>query len=194
MLDYLHKHAAAWEHLAYVRVRHVAGDAEFGETIQNRIVEACFNGSKDTTTLADAIAKMRLKLIKEHSRKVRELHIRSGRGAMMDVYFISRYLQLKHRIPNPQIPGTLPLIRHLNSVSVLSDESAELLYDGYDFLRHVDHGLRLMNERATRTLPQSEALVQELASGLSLSDAESFFNKYKQVTGEIGQMFDLLVQ
>ena len=194
MLDYLNKHAAAWEHLAYVRACHVAGDAEFGQAIQSQIIDACMKGSKDTTALAEAVTKIRSRTIKEHSRKSRELNIRFGLGATMDVYFISRFLQLKHGIGNPETPGTLPLIRHLNSMNVLSDESAELLYEGYKFLRHVDHGLRLMNERAVRTLPQSEALLEELAAGVGVNGAEVFLNKYRSITGEIARLFDLLVR
>jgi glutamate-ammonia-ligase adenylyltransferase len=133
-------------------------------------------------------------LLKEKSRKPRELNIRTGRGAMMDAYFISRFLQLKNRIPNPEIPGTLALIRHLESQNALSSEYARLLYDGYKFLRHVDHGLRLMNERTTKTLPQSEALLRELAVSIGLNEPGSFLGMYKEVTGQIAELFDLLVR
>jgi hypothetical protein len=51
-----------------------------------------------------------------------------------------------------------------------------------------------MNKRAVRTLPQSEALLEELASGVGINSAEDFLNNYRSTTGEIAGLFDLLVR
>src|SRR5262249_3865674 len=129
-----------------------------------------------------------------HVRRSNELNIRWGRGAMMDVYFITRFLQIKHCVPNPEIPGTLSLIRQLIQVGILTDEFGPQIHDGYEFLRRVDHQLRMLYERVVKILPQSQSLLTEIAIALDFDDAESFIDRYTETITKIDDAFGHLIR
>ena len=89
---------------------------------------------------------------------------------MVDVYFVTRYVQLRDRTDFPPERGTRALIEHLGSTGALSEGHASALYDGYSTLRGVDHYLRLVGDRLAPRLPEEAEPLEEIA----LEDAEPF--------------------
>jgi glutamine synthetase adenylyltransferase len=91
---------------------------------------------------------------------------------MMDVYFATRFLQLKHQIAEPDERGTLQLIDHLKERDRLTEAQHRILYDGYSFLRRLDHALRLLFDRPTETFPVNRSALADLAEFLKCSIQE----------------------
>jgi glutamine synthetase adenylyltransferase len=75
---------------------------------------------------------MRARQVKEKLRGARP-DIKWGRGGMSDVYFVTRYLQLRDRISFPTERGTAALIVHLGESGALDAESVRALFEGYGF-------------------------------------------------------------
>ncbi|HKR01751.1 MAG TPA: hypothetical protein VJT09_13815, partial [Pyrinomonadaceae bacterium] len=101
--EYLKERAVEWEWLAYVKLRAAAGDLELGARVEGearRIIH-------EKATRADAEAlrletrRVRERLEHERIRRGRMgLDIKYGAGGMLDVYFSTRYLQLRDRVPD----------------------------------------------------------------------------------------------
>ena len=189
LVDYIENRASAWEHTAYLKAREVAGDLRFGERARIAICNASFDASSRNDALREDLRDMRARQLKEKVRGDRP-NIKWGRGGMSDVYFVTRYLQLRDRIYFPPEQGTAALVAHLGELSSLDGVSARPLLAGYTFLRGLDHWMRLLLERPSSTLPASAVALQDITRALGLSSVEEFERAFNRHTTEIREVYD----
>ena len=159
LLQYLKEESAAWEWLAYLKLRAVAGDLELGKMVEtharHRIHENAMH--VDREELKSATKHVRERLEKEKGSRGRRdgTDIKYGKGGMLDVYFAVRYLQLRNEVPDEgEDRSTAYTLERLNQEGALSEDDYTALSNGYSLLRAVDHSLRLIVGRSTR-LPES---------------------------------------
>ncbi len=189
LLAYLASRASAWEHSAYLKAREVAGDMEFGARVRAGVCQSCFDAASINLSLKEELADIRVRLESEKARQGRP-NIKWGRGGMTDVYFITRYLQLRDRIYFPTEQGTAALIAHLGETGSLDDESARVLFEGYSFLRRLDHWMRLLLDRPTPFLPASNIALGDLARALACASVEEFEQQLAAHTSAIREVYD----
>jgi glutamate-ammonia-ligase adenylyltransferase len=193
-LEYLRDKAATWEHLAYLKAYPVAGDAALGEIAHRELQEILLTVHQDRLPdLAREVHEMRLRLETEKASGTAKRNIKFGRGGMLDVYFATRYLQLKHQIPEPTERGTLQLIAYLGARGVLSQAQQHTLYEGYAFLRRTDHALRLLFDRPKDVLPANRVHLQNLARLLKYDSVEQFIEDYQRHTTDIRRVYEEIV-
>lgn len=189
LLAYIEDRASSWEHSAYLKAREVAGNSELGHRARLAICEAAFVAASRNPSLREELRDMRARQVKEKVRGARP-NIKWGPGGMSDVYFVTRFLQLRDRILFPTEEGTTALIAHLGRVSALDKQSEKALYDGYTFLRRLDHWMRLLLERPSSTLPASSIALRDISHALSLTSIEDFELAFHQHTNEIRAAYD----
>ncbi|MGB8508985.1 MAG: hypothetical protein WCD76_11305, partial [Pyrinomonadaceae bacterium] len=81
----------------------------------------------------------------------RATDIKFGPGGMLDVYFATRYLQLRDAVPDDEGDrSTRATLARLRAGESLSAEDYAALDEGYALLRELDHHLRLLVGRSTR--------------------------------------------
>ena len=101
-LDYLKEQSAPWEWLAYLKLRCVGGDQELGKMVETHARHRIHaNASRfDPKELKAVTRHVRDRLEKEKGSRGRKLgtDIKYGPGGMLDVYFASRYLQLRDEV------------------------------------------------------------------------------------------------
>jgi glutamate-ammonia-ligase adenylyltransferase len=158
-ISYLQKRADLWEWLAHVKLRAVAGDLEFGRTIEmaarKSIHEMAHNTDRDL--LGAETRRVRDRLEKEKAgRRDADLDIKYGAGGMLDVYFAARYLQLRDCVQDDiDDRTTTATLGRLRATGSLNEADFLALDEGYALLRVVDHQLRLIVGRSAR-LPAPE--------------------------------------
>ena len=174
-LTYLKKRASLWELLAYVKLRAVAGDLEFGRALEGSARKLIHELARESPhdQLCLETRRVRDRLEKERaSRRNAGLDVKHGPGGMLDVYFAARYLQLRDNVPDDETDRTTPAtLRRLRDAGSLDATNFLALDQGYALLRSVDHQLRLIVGRSTRLpLPEHPAF-RDIACRLSYSDA-----------------------
>ena len=132
---------------------------------------------------------MRARLEKEKARQAKA-NIKWGRGGMTDVYFITRYLQLRDRIYYPPERGTTALIKHLGERGALRQEQAETLFEGYSFLRRLDHWMRLLLDRPGPVLPASHVALGAIARALAFDQPEAVEREHARHSALIREVYD----
>lgn len=132
---------------------------------------------------------MRARREREKARGPRP-NIKWGRGGMSDVYFVTRYLQLRDRIYFPPEQGTAALIAHLGELGALDGESARALFEGYTFLRRLDHWMRLLLERPSPMLPASSVALRDITRALGVVSVEEFEQVFAYHTSAIRDVYD----
>jgi glutamate-ammonia-ligase adenylyltransferase len=192
--EYLETEAATWERLAYLKAYPVVGDADFGQVVHSRMQELILRRREtDDAALVHDVREMRDRLEREKAGQTPTLNFKFGAGGMMDVYFATRFLQLKHQIAEPQERGTLQLVDHLTACGALTEAQHQVLYDGYSFLRRLDHALRLLFDRPTETFPVNRSALADLAEFLK-SSTEELESEHRTHREKIRSVYDELVR
>ena len=157
-MKYLRTRASIWEWLAYVKLRAVAGDKEFGQTIETAARETIHALAQQNlpAQLRAETQRVRDRLEREKSAARGGINIKHGPGGMLDVYFVTRYLQLRDNVmDHGEDRTTLRMLTRLREAGSIRQEDHRALSEGYNLLRAVDHQLRLIVGRSA-TLPAPE--------------------------------------
>jgi glutamate-ammonia-ligase adenylyltransferase len=158
-LEYLKNRSAPWEWLAYVKLRAAGVDIAFGAGIEAEargIVHVAARKA-DAVSLREETRKVRERLQMEKTLpRTNAIDIKYGVGGMLDVYFATRYLQLRDDVPDQAGDrSTSHTLDRLLSTGSLSKEEHNDMKSGYSMLRRLDHLQRLTLGRSTR-LPDVE--------------------------------------
>ena len=131
---------------------------------------------------------MRARLEREKARG-NPRDIKWGPGGMTDVYFITRYLQLKNRVVFPTDRGTTALIAHLGECGYLASSQTKVLLEGYGYLRRLDHWIRLLLDRPSPILPSSDVAVGDIARAMGLRSIDELESECKDQTTAIRDVY-----
>jgi [glutamine synthetase] adenylyltransferase / [glutamine synthetase]-adenylyl-L-tyrosine phosphorylase len=155
--------AQLWERQALTRARVVCGDGEFGREVM-AAVEQAVHGPGWRPELVDEILAMRERM--EASRSERDL--KRGFGGIVDVEFIVQLFQLKYGRELPVLGkgNTWAILDALLDGGFLSEDDYRVLRSGYDFLRLVESRQRIVHNRTTDELPESQEDIEKLARRL----------------------------
>jgi len=147
--SYCAREAQAWEALAYTKLRAIAGDT----LIASRALTASaalFERFAREPGFAHAVRDMRSKLESSGENK-----FKTSRGGTYDIDFLTGYLLIANRLPGKN--GTLrDRLWRCASAGHLAKEDAAALNHAAEFLRTLDHVVRLVEGRAHRWLPGRE--------------------------------------
>ena len=175
-LDYLKEESAPWEWLAYVKLRAVGGDLELGKMIEtharHRIHENALRF--DANELKQETRRVRDRLEKEKGTRRRQtgIDIKYGPGGMLDVYFATRYLQLRDEvIDGGDDRSTAFTLERLRDEGSLSEDDFLTMSSGYSLLRSIDHNLRLIVGRSTRLPDPNHVTARDVAFRMGFTSA-----------------------
>ena len=173
-LDYLRDESAPWEWLAYVKLRCVGGDQEMGKMIETHARHRIHaNALKlDAQELKSVTRHVRERLEKEKGGRGRKLgtDIKYGQGGMLDVYFATRYLQLRDEVTDEgEDRSTAVTLERLREEGSLSEDDFTVLSEGYSLLRSIDHNLRLIVGRSTRLPDPSHLATKDVATRMGFA-------------------------
>ncbi|HMF57914.1 MAG TPA: hypothetical protein VK619_16345 [Pyrinomonadaceae bacterium] len=176
-LDYLENRSVAWEWLAYVKLRAAAGEIALGSKIEEearRIVHSVARvGSREDLRAETLKVRERLE-IEKTDRRARHVDIKFGPGGMLDVYFATRYLQLRDDVPDDRhARSTRATLERLHDAGSLAEEDFTAMNEGYALLRKVDHALRLVIGRATRLPAAGRHALADIAHAIGYASAET---------------------
>ncbi len=146
--------AAPFERQAWIKLRHVAGNAALGRRIERYRNDFVY--SRSSWPLDTALHLRR--------RQIRELipqgtiHAKYSPGGLIDIEYTAQYLQIQygHRESSLHTPNTLQALKALQATKLLSRQDGTILVDDYLFLRKVIDGLRIVRGNAKDlVLPES---------------------------------------
>lgn len=142
-VKYQESGAWTWEQMALTRARVVAGDpglaARFEHATQQILCQR-----RDPEKLLRDVADMRERI--ERERPAKSLwDCKHHRGGLIDIEFLSQYLQLRHAADAPEIlsPSSRKSFATCRDAGILSEQDAAQLITTHDMLREVQGLLRL---------------------------------------------------
>jgi len=157
--EYFAKHAEAWEGIAYMKARAVAGDLERATTFLNELQQVDWRRYGQSGRSKKDLRQMRLRLEKEQGS---DHPLKAGHGGFYDIDFSLLFLRLKAGGLFYKVLNTPERINIIEATGHLERGDAEFLLDAATFYRAVDHALRVYSGHAEASLPNSETHLQIL--------------------------------
>lgn len=194
-LDYLKQRTAVWEWLAYVKLRAVAGDLDLGKMIETHARHAIHEsaGQVEPETLKKETRHVRDRLEKEKGKRGRHggIDVKFAAGGMLDVYFATRYLQLRDDVSDEgEDRSTATTLERLRSTDSLSAGDFAVLNSGYALLRSIDHHLRLILGRQARLPPTDHPALRDIARQLGFVSAAALNEMLVEKMSTIREAYD----
>ena len=157
--EYFAKHAEAWEGIAYMKSRAVAGDTERATAFLNELQKVDWRRYGQSGRSKKDLRQMRLRLEKEQGA---DHPLKAGHGGFYDIDFLLLYLRLKAGGLFYKVLNTPERVNIIEATGHLERADAEFLLDAATFYRAVDHALRIYSGHAEASLPNSDAHLQAL--------------------------------
>jgi glutamate-ammonia-ligase adenylyltransferase len=141
--SYQETEAWTWEHLALTRARVVAGPPEFAAQVE-RVINAVLRRERDPAAVATDVVEMRQAIAKEKDEDAR-WDLKYAAGGLIDLEFISQYLQLVNAPTHPEIldTNTQRVLDKAWQLGILSAEEADVLRPAARLYHNLTQILRL---------------------------------------------------
>lgn len=150
--SYYESRAEAWEGLAFMKSRTVAGNAARCDAFLAELQQVDWRRWGQSGRSRMELAQMRARLEQEQGK---ENPLKSGRGGFYDIDFSLLYLRLRSAGIFFPVLNTLQRIDVVEKMGHLERSDAEFLRDAAIFYRAVDHGIRISTGKSGGRLPQS---------------------------------------
>lgn len=192
--DYFAANAQAWEGMAYMKARAVAGDTERATAFLAELQRIDWRRYGQSGRSKMELRAMRARIEKEHGA---ENPLKTAQGGYYDIDFALMYLRLRGAGMFFKVLNTPARIEVLEQMGHLDPNDARFLLDAATFYRAVDHGLRLISGHTEGSLPGSEAQLRILANLIArwlpphLCD-QSLRDELQQIQAKTRVVFDRL--
>ena len=162
-----------WERQMMTRCRVVVGNKELSEQIKDAVLHNIY-GEYEKSFLAREIMKVRLLVEQELAGGSDKIDIKRGKGGVMDIDFLTHFLQLAHGSEYPQLrnSSTRHVLRESAKLHLINDIDATGLLSAYDFYKKSEAALRVFDMKSTSSVPKDTKSLLPLTRALGFLDKE----------------------
>ena len=168
--EYFEKRAQFWEAQSLTKARAVYGPER--EAL-NEVVSEAWTRWSAKEDIADEIAKMYRRIVKERAKGEDRLFFKTGKGGLIGIEFLIQYLQMKHQVRET---NTLQAIEKLTGILDVAEIAT--LRSAYRLLRRVESVLRRVSNSSVSQLPGNSDDLRVLSIRMGFEDQEEFLSEY----------------
>ncbi len=191
---YYEAYGQNWERMAFIKARVCAGDLALGNDFLTALRPFIWRKFLDFAAIADVQAvKRQIQSAKGGATIEFEGHdIKLGRGGIREVEFYAQTQQLilggKDRSLRSR--QTITALKALNDKKQIDDGVCDELVSGYQYLRHIEHRLQMINDEQTHKIPNSVRDIERLALFAGEENAEALGERLSTVLHKIQHHYD----
>jgi len=152
-VDYFASKAEAWEGIAYMKARAVAGDTDRATTFLNQLQQVDWRRYGQSGRSKHDLRQMRARLQREQGSIT---PLKAAEGGYYDADFILMYLRLKGAGMFFKSLNTPERIDVVEKMGHLDRQDAESLLRATTHFRALDHALRIVTGKAEEKIPSAE--------------------------------------
>jgi glutamate-ammonia-ligase adenylyltransferase len=157
--EYFAKQAEAWEGVAYMKSRAVAGNTERATEFLAGLQKIDWRRYGQSGRSREQVRQMRMRIEKEHGEGN---PLKTASGGYYDIDFSLMYLRLKGAGMFFKVLNTPERIEVVEQMGHIDQNEARFLLDAATFYRAVDHGLRIISGHTEGSLPAPGSQLQLL--------------------------------
>ncbi len=161
----------AWERIAWLRARPIAGSAAIGGDLLGRLQPFIYRRSLGSDDL-DRFISIKNEMASARRRRG-QWNVKVGEGGIRDIEFFVQILQLVNAARHPALKctGTLQALAGLVDCGLVPAEESRDMRAAYLFLRRLENRLQMIDEQQTHELPEDPGRRLLLARSLGLPGA-----------------------
>ncbi len=156
---YFAEKAEAWEGIAYMKSRALAGNLDRATLFLHELQDVDWRRYGQSMRSRHELGEMRARLEREQGPRN---PLKAGVGGYYDIDFALMYLRLRGAGIFYKVLNTPERIEVIEKMGHLSPEDANFLREASTFYRALDHGQRLSTGHAEGSLPTSQAQFEVL--------------------------------
>jgi len=186
-----------WQRQLMTRCRPVVdGSGLASQTVNN--ISGHIYTDYDRDFLCREVRGMRLRVEDELGSPAGRYELKRGKGGVMDIDFITHFLQLANGAAEPslQTASTRRALLRLRELDLLAGAQVETLLAAYDFLKRMEGRLRVFDMKAISAIQREPQPLIALARGMGYradtdeQAAEKMLEDYLAITTEVRRIFD----
>lgn len=198
-VTYYQTRGRAWERLAFLKARPIAGELSVGKIFLKKIQSFVIGeGTQLAHDIVETVCSLRGQIHQKVKRKGDDdRNVKLSPGGIRDIEFIVQTLQLIHLGQDPKLfePNTLKSLKLLVERHHLLAEQGERLKIYYLYLRDMEHKLQMVHELQVHTLPLQEEEIYKCAIRMGfegqqlIGQPSPFLTEYETVTRHVRDLF-----
>lgn len=194
---YYETQARAWERLALLKARFVAGEDRLGRAFEAMRAPLVFDPLQGDHII-NQIYEVKQMIDEQGHRSGRaEREVKRGHGGIREIEFLVQTLQLLHGGRDARLcaTATLDAIEALSGAGFLNPDRADQMVADYLFLRTLEHRLQMAHLRQTHALPDEPRAQDVLARRCGFggrpdrAPREELLGRWDEVTGRVHAEF-----
>jgi len=195
-VDYHNSEQAIWERQMMTRCRAVIDNNNLATESLDAIKPAIYS-KYPIDYLKIEILQMRKKVQEELGSPKNKYEIKRGAGGIMDIDFITHYLQLLHgcKQQSLQTPSTRQALRNLSTKGLLDSSTCQELIEAYNFMKRIEGALRMFDMKSISAFSKQPSEIHSLARAMGYFNkdlthsSELFLESYLDITKNVRQNF-----
>jgi glutamate-ammonia-ligase adenylyltransferase len=191
MEDYYATHGREWERYALIKARVVAGDADAGARLLERLRPFVYRRYLDFNALG-ALRELKTMIDADAVKRGAEQNLKLGPGGIREIEFIVQLFQLTRGGTDARLRDTRlrPVLAMLGSTGLLDAVVVAQLDAAYGLLRRCENAVQLFDDRQVHVLPDEPVAQNALAAALDLPDFAAVLAQLDPVRATVRQTFD----
>ena len=186
-----------WERQMMTRCRAVFGNGNLAGSALVKIESSVYQ-KFNNDILRSEIADMRKLVVDELGSQREKYDLKRGEGGIMDIDFLTHYLQLLHGCEDKSLrtTSTRQALRKLSEAGKINKENSEFLLDAYDYLKSIENHLRIFDMKSISTFSKDTDKIEGLVRSMDYLDdniqdaAKIFMDEYRNTTQRVRQIFN----
>lgn len=201
--DYYRLRARDWELQMLIKARVSAGDRRLGQELLESVEPLIYSTTTDFSVV-EAASATRVRISEKLAARrgfAAAFNVKLARGGIRDIEFLVQCLQRLHggRELWVRQGGTLLALSRLRDKDLLSAPEHSRLASAYQFLRHLEHRLQLLEDRQTHTLPSDAPGLDLLARKMPPAaigegpSAEALMSRLKAHLAAVQEIYERVI-
>lgn len=196
-VDYHQGEREIWERQMMTRCRAVFDGGNIASSALAQIESSIYQ-KFDEKHLRAEIKAMRQLVVDELGSKQGKYDLKRGAGGIMDIDFLTHYLQLLHGHENTSLrtSSTRMALRKLSEAGKIDNEVSKFLLQAYDQLKTIESHIRVFDMKSISTFPKDVDKNNGLVRSMNYLDdnienaAGQFIDDYKSITKKTRIIFN----
>jgi [glutamine synthetase] adenylyltransferase / [glutamine synthetase]-adenylyl-L-tyrosine phosphorylase len=192
--EYQEREAWTWEHMALTRARVISASPAFRARIE-KVIRDALTRPREPFGIAADVADMRRAIAQEKGEDD-PWELKHAAGGIVDIDFITQYLELVHASETPDILGvnTLDVIDNAARLGVLPHAEAEILRAAGRLYHDLTQILRLCVSDKFDPKTAGEDLLRVMARAGDAPDFSALQAQIRETQAEVRQVFRAVVE
>jgi glutamate-ammonia-ligase adenylyltransferase len=191
--DYLQAHGRDWERYAWVKARAVTATERFDELHEELIRPFVYRRYLDFGVF-ESLREMKGLISRDVQRRDRAGSIKLGAGGIREIEFIVQAFQLVRGGHDASLrePSLLTVLPRLAGERLLPVEAVNELQQAYDFMRHLENRVQMLDDAQTHELPADSVACLRIAAALGFADVAAMESELSAHRARVGAHFAAL--